>query len=433
MLKEKILQKLSSECILYDEAQVDNYVKKRYQLIIDNHIHNVFPIKAPGEKGGDPSKWFTKLTPKNRNHDGKIRAKSREELEDLIVAHYIKIDKQKKDTVRSILLKTIDADSKTGLRALQRFDKWLYPLSKININDLNENHLKIVLTDLKNSNITLKEFNQTIGILNRIADYCEFEHIEIMDIKRFIQLFRKNKLSGKHIFKDTHKQTKNLYFTKQEVVKIINHVIKNPSYKSLAVATLIVTGLRVGELLGLRLEDIFLDEGYLWIHQIEDTKTYEIVDYVKENHSREVYLSNEAKLIIKKALDFRNADTSDIPYLFLNKLSKDGKLHIGGIDNYMRDHIHSEILGLGKDREARSPHDCRRTYATLAYQSGTDVLILKNQLGHSNVTQTFEYIKDIVEAAERKDKIKDIGILDASCTQQKSPTTLNLQDFSVSQ
>lgn len=410
-LNERILNKLTEECILTDRVQVAEYANMRRQQILKNHIENVFPIKEPGERGGDPQKWLTKLTPHNRNHSGVIRANTREDLEAKILAFYLDIEAADKRTVRDILLKAVDDSSKTGHRTVQRFDKRLSSLSKIKVSQLNEKDIRNALNDVVASKVTQKEFNQTVTSLNKIADYCSYEHIEVCDIKRIIKDFRSVKLTGKHSFKESKKQTRNLYFSRTEASRIVRNALKHPDYKSLAVATLIVTGLRAGELLGLEVDDVYLDDDYLWIHQTEDTKTYELLDYVKENKSREVYLSAEAYKVVQACLEFRESDESNSPYLFLNRNAADGKMHIRALDNYLRTTIHSQILGLGKDREARSPHDCRRTYATLEYLNGTDIYDISHQLGHSKISQTEEYIKGIVDSQERKSRLKGTGIL----------------------
>ena len=184
---------------------------------------------------------------------------------------------------------------------------------------------------------------------------------------------------------------------------------------------MITTGLRVGELLGIKLDDIFLNEGYIWIHQIEDTKTYDILDYVKENKSREVYLSEEALSSVKACLTYRLADSNANPYLLLNSNSKDGKMHLRAIDDHLREYIHKKILGYKDEREARSPHDCRRTYASLEYLNGTDVFVLMRQLGHANVSQTWDYIKDVAEASERRSQLKGAGLLHELPKAQNEP------------
>ena len=149
---------------------------------------------------------------------------------------------------------------------------------------------------------------------------------------------------------------------------------------------------------------------------MEDTKTYKLLDYVKENKPREVFLSSEAEIVIKACITFRMQDASDSPYLFLNPNSSDGKLHLRAIDAYLRDFIHPNVLDLpiNEEHPARSAHDCRRTYASLEYLNGTDIFTLSKQMGHSCAEQTWDYIRDIVEASEKRERLKGCG-LSLSC------------------
>lgn len=408
--KEKILKHLTEECMLTDKAEVEEYVTKRKNYIIKQHIENVFPIREPGETGGNPNYWMTKLDPKNRNHCKPIYAKSEDELRDKIISHYLKIKDDSLLTVEQVLHLAVDANTPTGKRTIQRFHKNLSSLSKIVIKDLEENSIRNALDLLIKMKVTVKEFNESITCLNKIAEYCDYEHVEICNIKAIVATFRKVKCAGKHVFKDNTKLTSNLAFNREEAQIIVVDALNNPSNKSLAVALLIVTGLRSGELLALSLEDIYLDDGFIWVHRAENTKTYELCEYVKENKPREVYLSNEAKLVIRTCIDFRNKDESDIPFLFLNSNSEDGKMHLRAIDDYLREHVHKNVLGYDCRKEARSAHDCRRTYASLEYLNGTDILDIKEQLGHSSTKQTEEYIKAVIDGTTRQARLKGCNL-----------------------
>lgn len=110
-------------------------------------------------------------------------------------------------------------------------------------------------------------------------------------------------------------------------------------------------------------------------------------------------------------VDLRLEDDNPSPYLFLSENAHDGKLHLRAIDDYMRKHIHKSVLGYSDKQEAKSPHDCRRTYASLEHINGTDLFTLKCQLCHTKITQTEEYIKDIMDSAKRKNQLKGIGII----------------------
>ncbi len=124
-----------------------------------------------------------------------------------------------------------------------------------------------------------------------------------------------------------------------------------------------------------------------------------------------IITSDCALAVMQVALSYRAKDQNQSPYLLLNPNAKDEKMHLRAIDDYMRRYIHVEVLGYGAERECRSPHDCRRTYASLEYLNGTDIYTLKEQLGHSTIAQTEEYIHDVIDAAERRNRLKGVGIL----------------------
>ena len=420
ILAEKISTKLRNECMLSDEAQVQEYIMNRKRQILEKHYNEVCKLYRPGE--GGQTYFMTKLTPKDRKHAGKIYAKTQQELEEKIIAYYLQLEIDSRLTVRAVLNKALgnlkNKQNKTGIRTMQRFDKHLSSLGDIPISELSETSIRNALDKIitGDSKITEKEFNQTVTCLNKIASYCAYEHIAVCDIREIIKSWRDFKLTQKHIFKPVATKTKDQAFNKSEASRIVNYVLSNLTYKGLAIALLITTGLRVGEILALQMKDIHLEDGYLWIHQMEDTKTYKLLDYVKENKPREVFLSSEAEIVIKACIAFRMQDASDSPYLFLNPNSSDGKLHLRAIDAYLRDFIHPNVLDLPIDGEhpARSAHDCRRTYASLEYLNGTDIFTLSKQMGHSCAEQTWDYIRDIVEVSEKRERLKGCG-LSLSC------------------
>lgn len=414
-IEQKISTILSNECKLSDKALVQQYIMNRRAAILSDHINNVDTIHEPGY--GGLRYYSTKLTPKNRNHNGLIYAKTKEELENKIIAYYLHVQEDEKVTVRKALICALGGGEenfdKTPKRTIQRFDKNLAPLSNIKLSHLTETDIRKALDEFVATKPSEKEFNETITALNKVADYCQYEHIDVINIRTVISVYRKIKLTGKHLWKMVKKQTKDLAFTRIEASRIVRYAIKHPSYKAFSIAILITTGLRAGELLALEIDDIYLDEGYIWIHQTEDTKTYELLDYVKENKTREVYLSDEAITVLKACIEFRSQDDSENPFLLLNPdpQSINGKMHLGAIDKFMRRVIHTEVLGYGTEREIRSAHDCRRTYASLEYLNGTNLNVIKEQLGHSNEAQTWGYIKNVVEASERRVQLKGARLL----------------------
>ena len=63
-------------------------------------------------------------------------------------------------------------------------------------------------------------------------------------------------------------------------------------------------------------------------------------------------------------------------------------------------------LNFDSTKELRSLHDGRRTYATLQYFAGVNIRAIQRQLGHSNPSQTWDYIKDIVDVQKRGEMLE---------------------------
>lgn len=57
--------------------------------------------------------------------------------------------------------------------------------------------------------------------------------------------------------------------------------------------------------------------------------------------------------------------------------------------------------------------------ASLEYLNRTDLNVIKEQLGHSSVTQTWEYINNVVEASERRQQLKGGNLLLEDITPQE--------------
>ena len=216
-------------------------------------------------------------------------------METKIVAYYLNILDDRKLTLEKILLTAIQSDRpETGLRKYQRFCKWFSSLRKCTASNLTESKLRDAIEEMRKKEISKKEFNNAIGVLNTIADYCAYEHIDIIDIRAVIATYRRFKLKGKRDF------------------KIVVYALSHPSYNAFAVAIMITTGLRASELLGLETEDVDLCKGRIWVHQMECTKTYDIEQDCKDHSIRYVYLTPDAELVLSKAVNYRLEDESII-------------------------------------------------------------------------------------------------------------------------
>lgn len=380
------------------------------EKIIKTHIKNVYPIKTYMD--GDTMYYYTKLNPCNSNHSKKISSKNIDVLNDKIVLYYSDIKLQNDVTVYEAFDMSMQKETaSTALRYRQIFKKHFTSIKNIRLSKLREDHIRNVLQQMIYDGIKAKAFNNAVSALNKIHNHCRYNHIDCIDIQQIVSDFRKYNLSGKKIFIRDYKRDRDLSLSENEAIAIINYAFTNPDYINIAIAALITTGLRTGELLALKKDDIDLEARKLIIDKMENAKTFEIIDSCKDNSERSVFLNNDGFKVFSLLFSIRNSDPTESDFIFLNPNSKDGKLHLRALDNRLRKIQH--ILFDADDAicNERSAHDCRRTYASIQYLHGVNIKIIQAQLGHSNVQQTWNYIKNVVDENTRREILEQACIL----------------------
>ena len=137
--------------------------------------------------------------------------------------------------------------------------------------------------------------------------------------------------------------------------------------------TLYATGLRVSELVSLKLDDLNLDVGYLRC-------------LGKRGKERIVPIGRIAAQAIEDYLERGRPHfvVSPTPWLFLNR--RGGKLSRQSVWKLIKDAV--KKAGINKPV---SPHTLRHSFATHMLERGADLRSLQEMLGHSNISTTQIY------------------------------------------
>lgn len=169
-------------------------------------------------------------------------------------------------------------------------------------------------------------------------------------------------------------------FTKEEIKKLFDNVDKLEWTDTVLI--MIFSGLRVGELLDLKIENIHLEERYM----VGGLKT-------KAGINRIIPINKKIEPFIRKYYNPENE------YLITN--FKGNKMQYS---NYRREKFDNVMEKL---KMKHNPHECRHTFASLMDSAGANKLCLKRIIGHSSqdITEDVYTHKTLEELIETIDLI----------------------------
>jgi integrase/recombinase XerD len=158
---------------------------------------------------------------------------------------------------------------------------------------------------------------------------------------------------------------------KQEVSLLLAEARKNPRHHAL-VATLYSTGLRIGELVNLKITDI--DSKNMLLH----------VRQGKGGKDRKVQLSGDLLSILRDY--YRSCHVKPDEWLFPGR-GGHVKMHTSTIQRFIQNL--TERAGLDKHI---TPHTFRHSFATHLLEDGTDLRTIQALLGHADIQTTEKYL-----------------------------------------
>ena len=153
----------------------------------------------------------------------------------------------------------------------------------------------------------------------------------------------------------------------------------------------LATGLRRGELLGLKWSDIDCDNGVITVRRQVARVNGQIVEtpLKTKNSYRAVSISPQAVEVLKA----QKAKTNDT-YVFPSP--NGGPISPDSVNNMLKRVL--ERAGIPKVRF----HDLRHTFATIALQNGVDIKTVSGMLGHFSAGFTLDTYAHVTTAAQKE-------------------------------
>lgn len=259
-------------------------------------------------------------------------------------------------------LKSVKKHSDNTIISYQDDLKELASVLNNNIIDINEEDIKKYLNYLYD-----KSYNK-----NTISR-------KLSGVRSFYNYLYNHDIIKTNYFTDVHnpKKIRSLphYLKTSEIDKVLDNTNEVTLYgerNKLIVELLYVTGLRVSELVNIKLKNI---DKYNKSIKILGKGSKERIVYYEDNCSKllDKYLNNT-----RKELDKNSSE-----YLLLNKFGN--KLSTRMIRNILND------LTIGTSIEQIYPHMIRHTFATTMLNNGADLMTVKELLGHESINTTSIY------------------------------------------
>ncbi len=169
-----------------------------------------------------------------------------------------------------------------------------------------------------------------------------------------------------------------VYLTIEEIDKIVS-VIDRSTYEgernNAMIETLYSCGLRVSELVNLKITDLHLNEDYIKVTG-------------KGNKERLVPIGKTAKKLIKSYINKTRVHLPikkvAVDHLFLNRRG-------GILSRVMVFYVIKDLVAKAGIKKKLSPHTFRHSFATHLVEGGADLRAVQEMLGHESITTTEIY------------------------------------------
>lgn len=257
--------------------------------------------------------------------------------------------------------------------------------------------LKRFLIDMMAMNLEKSTIKQYVGMVKKFfldtgLTYADATGQDIMDylairqyrdkisssykatIFRYLRVFFSWAYRKHHIGVDVLRDVDSVKFTRKakdrltdEEVERCRLVVKNDAKSSALLELMLSTGMRVGEIASLKVQDL-------------DFQTGEIVIWgEKSNKERIGFMSAPCKVALQRYLDGR---TEGMVF--------EGRNH-GGVCNSTIEKIAKGIAEEANCHVKATVHIYRKTFASVTYRKTNDILLVSKLLGHADTETTIKY------------------------------------------
>lgn len=392
-----LLKKFDSSVTMTDEE-----VRLLIEDIMKRHEAKSYILKHKYKiTEGKDGRWFTRVPDKNGSRVVVFR--EREALDEFLIDYYKSLEEGPtlKDIFEESQLEKFREGSiseSTLTRNRTDFNRFYSEFGEMKIGDVTTEILIEFIRDTKvELNLNAKAYGNLMTITRSIFKYARKKKLTDISMAAVSEELE----WGKNAFRRYEKPEESQVFNDEEVAALAAYFKRKKDARYLGLLLLFVTGIRVGELAGLKWEDIY--DGGIQIRRTETIWTdanhkshCEVISLTKtEAGARVVPIPTNAMWILEQAKEINPYSE----YVF----AKDGSRVRAG---YFRNALYKACKDLGIRK--RSPHKIRKTYASILLDNDVAPKAIIENMGHTDISTTN------VSYAKRRKAIKQrVEIVDA--------------------
>ena len=338
-------------------------------------------------------KWYTYL-PDVKNERRLIKRNSEKALKDAIIDFYKETEEE--PTIEVIFHQWINEKLEYGEIQKQTYDRYIVDFHKFfeetgfaekkirYIDDITLEHF--CKSQIRDKELTSKGWANLRLLIRAIFKFARKRGYTKMDIVNFMSYLELSKT----IFRHTKKLSSDNVFNETEMKQIVEYCLSKPTLSNMAVLFAAYTGMRVGEIVALKWEDVQTD--IIYVHRTQVSYKDENGKYVHtvknnaktEAGNREVVIIPQLRQVLRR-LRVINPFTE---YVF--QIDDDKTV----LKNTICKNLHIICDNLNIKR--RGVHTLRKTFITNMINANVEETIILEQVGHTmlETSKAFYYYND---------------------------------------
>ena len=346
-------------------------MKKRQELL-NNHPYKIWC--------GSNGKWYTYLPDESKGRVLKKKS-TKKDIEDVIIKYQESV--MSNPTIEELFnewndhrrdIGRIAKSSHTRLR--QVFDRHFKEFGKRRIASVKENEwVDFLEAQVFEHNLSSKAFASLKSITKGMLKWAKRQGI----IAYSPELMLTELDLSDNVFTKKIKEDYEEVFDEDETQKMLSYLTGNRDIRNDGITLLFVSGMRVGELVGIKPQDINLNSNTVKIRRTETRfkdggeTVYAIKEYPKTKAGiREIVIPSSYSWLLKELY----VKSRGQEFVFEENGKRITTLLI-------RKRIYSICKKTGVYK--KSPHKIRATYDTILLDNGVDKRTVKDQMGHSDI------------------------------------------------